>query len=298
MPLQLQGDGDCYLMYKMQSGDWSYPYRMYRVPTCKGAGDGCFIYCSCSTRFSFPCQVKQVLKDGVAFQDGRIRRGDRIVSVNGSSLSGLTNKEALLLLKNTGDNVTLELVRKIGRRASAAPTPMTSTLQSRRSSGEESKETSLPPSPPRVHRQRRQSSGECSKEGSKAPSPPTSRRWKRESVKDIGTVTRTKTLPRKLKSTVGVKVVDLHKGPTGLGMQLLGGTDTPNPVTVKEVFPGGPAHKSGKIHAGDIILEANGISFENLNHNEAIKTMKEFPQGKITLILRDRTATLGRTNPL
>ena len=217
--------------------------------------------------------------------------------MNGSSLSGLTNKEALLLIKNTGDNVTLELVRKIGRRASAVPTPMTSTLQSRRSSGDQSKESSLPPSPPKVRRQRRQSSGECSKEGSKAPSPPTFKRSRRESTKDIGTGARTRTLPRKLNSTVGVKVVDLHKGPTGLGMQLLGGADMPNPVTVKEVFPGGPAHKSGKIHAGDIILEANGISFEGLNHNEAIKTMKEFSQGKVTLLLRDRTATLGRTNP-
>lgn len=239
-----------------------------------------------------------MLEDGIAFKDGRIKRGDRIVSVNGKSLSGLTNKEALLVLKNAGDNVTLKLVRKIGRRTSCVPTPMASTLQSRRSSGDQSKEGSLPTSkqstPPKVRRQVRRGSGENSKEGSKASSPPSSRRWRRESVTDSH---RKATLPRTLKSTVGVKVVDLRKGPTGLGMQLMGGSDTPNPVTVKEVFPGGPAHKSGKIRAGDVILEANGISFEELNHDEAIKTMKGFPQGKVSIILRDRTATLGRSTP-
>ena len=242
-----------------------------------------------------------MLEDGIAFKDGRIKRGDRIVSVNDNSLSGLTNKEGLLLLKNSGDRVTLKLVRKIGRRTSCAPTPMASALQSRRSSGDQSKEGSLPTSrpqtPPKRLSQRRRGSAENSKEGSKASSPPSSRHWRRQSITNVGTESRKATLPRTLKSTVGVKVVDLRKGPTGLGMQLMGGSDTTNPVTVKEVFPGGPAHKSARIRAGDVILEANGISFETLSHDEAIKTMKGFPQGKVSIILRDRTATLSRSNP-
>ncbi len=92
---------------------------------------------------------------------------------------------------------------------------------------------------------------------------------------------------------VGVKVVELRKGPIGLGIQLMGGKDTADPVTVKVVFPAGPAHKSGKIHPGDTILEANGVSFEDLTHDEAIKTMKSFPQGKISLLMRDRMAVMA-----
>ena len=89
-------------------------------------------------------------------------------------------------------------------------------------------------------------------------------------------------------------MVELQKGPTGIGMQLHGGKEgTKVPITVKSVFPGGSAYKSGKIRAGDVILEANGISFENLTHEQAIATMKGFPQGKITLIVRDRSVVAG-----
>jgi len=131
----------------------------------------------------------------------------------------------------------------------------------------------------------------------KAPQLPEDNDSLKEQITQVGARVKVKWSAEKIGDLGCVKVVDLRKGPTGLGMQLMGGSDTPNPVTVKEVFPGGPAHKSGKIRAGDVILEANGISFEELNHDEAIKTMKGFSQGKVSIILRDRTATLGRSNP-
>ena len=104
------------------------------------------------------------------------------------------------------------------------------------------------------------------------------------------------TMPRKLSSTVGVKIVEMHKGPTGLGMQIRGGADSNLPIMVKVVFPGGPAHKSGKIHPGDLIFEVNSESFENLTHKEALDKLKSLPQGKVSLLVRDRTATLGRSS--
>ena len=104
------------------------------------------------------------------------------------------------------------------------------------------------------------------------------------------------TMPRKLSSTVGVKIVEMHKGPTGLGMQIRGGADSNLPIMVKVVFPGGPAHKSGKIHPGDLIIEVNSESFENLTHKEALDKLKSLPQGKVSLLVRDRTATLGRSS--
>lgn len=231
--------------------------------------------------------VKQVLSDGVAQRSGQIKRGDRILSVNNNNLANVSHKFALLLLKDAGSTVTLELSRKIGRRSSTATTPLGSVMQSRRSSGEQSKQTSRPgskkASPPTLRKRRhtKSSSGENSKGGSKDPSPPTVRRTRKESGA---------TLPRKLSSMVGAKAVELHKGPTGLGMQIQGGQDTSYPVTVKSVIPGGVAHKSGKIRVGDVIIEVNGISFEKLTHSEALKTVKAFPQGKVTLVMRDRFA--------
>ena len=238
--------------------------------------------------------------DCVAHKDGRLKRGDRIISVNGQSLVGLTYKEALKILKEAGLDVTLVIARKIGRRTSTINTPYMSTFQSRRGSGENSQQGSNPGSrqgsPPSA-RKRKHSSGENSRGESKGSSPKPSRRStisqrRRESISvDKG---ESKTLPRQLSSTLGVKLVELQKGPTGVGMQLHGGKEGANtPVTVKSVFPGGSAYKSGKIRTGDVILEVNGISFEHLSHEQAIATMKGFPQGKITLIVRDRSVAAG-----
>ena len=45
-----------------------------------------------------------------------------------------------------------------------------------------------------------------------------------------------------------------------------------------------------------MILEANSVSFENLTHAEALKTLKGFPQGQVHLIIRDRTAVAHTRN--
>ena len=234
-------------------------------------------------------QVRKVLPEGLVFKDGRVKRGDRIVSVNDHPLAGLTNKDALKLLKESGGEIKLEVARRLGQR-SQGPSPLHSQLQSRQSSGENTNE---PPSPA-VGRQRRESA---------PPTPPKapantlrsrSRRVSLSQVDDDPTRSRAVTMPRKLKSTEGVKIVELHKGPTGLGMNLKGGTDENMPIIVREVFPGGVAHRSGKIFPGDVIIEVNNDSFEMLTHRGALQKLKSYPQGKISLLVRDRMATLPR----
>ena len=66
----------------------------------------------------------------MAARDGRIKRGDRIASINGESLVGVPNKTVLLMLKNAQEELTLELVRKVVRKESVCSTPW-SGLQSR-----------------------------------------------------------------------------------------------------------------------------------------------------------------------
>ncbi len=71
-------------------------------------------------------QIRRILVGSVAQKDGRLKRGDRIVSVNGLSLCGLDEKSALLVLRDAtaGDRVELVISRKLGRRTSLSPTPM------------------------------------------------------------------------------------------------------------------------------------------------------------------------------
>ncbi|XP_072261558.1 tyrosine-protein phosphatase non-receptor type 13 isoform X4 [Pyxicephalus adspersus] len=53
--------------------------------------------------------VKAVIPKGAAEADGRIQKGDRVLSVNGTSLEGATHKQAVETLRNTGQVVTLLL---------------------------------------------------------------------------------------------------------------------------------------------------------------------------------------------
>lgn len=49
---------------------------------------------------------------GVAAQDGRIRKGDRILRVDGVSLKGQENMKAASVLRNSGNPVRLTLSRR------------------------------------------------------------------------------------------------------------------------------------------------------------------------------------------
>ncbi len=240
-----------------------------------------------------------MIAGGVAASDGRMKRGDRILSVNDQSVAGLSNKEALQLLKNAGEHVNLVMTRKVGRR-SRATTPLASARHSRQVSGDNSCTESRRMSPQRSPKipglRKATSSSEGSPEGSRGASPQHPRRHqRRKSVTAHGEVLtfrdKKSTLPRQIKGAkVGVHLVELHKGPTGLGLQLHGSADSTTPITVKAVLRGGPAFRSGKIHTGDEIIEVNGTSFESLTMQEAVKAMKSLPQGTVSIILRDHKA--------
>lgn len=66
-------------------------------------------------------QVKELVPGGVAARHGGIRRGDCILSVNRLSLSGLSTTEALTVLKQAGDHVTLVISRVAENWTSSCP---------------------------------------------------------------------------------------------------------------------------------------------------------------------------------
>lgn len=49
---------------------------------------------------------------GAAVEDGRLRRGDQLLTVNGQSLEGVTQSEAVELLRQTSGKVTLHVLSK------------------------------------------------------------------------------------------------------------------------------------------------------------------------------------------
>ncbi|XP_027133463.1 multiple PDZ domain protein isoform X4 [Larimichthys crocea] len=57
-----------------------------------------------------PIYVKTVFGKGAAAEDGRLKRGDQIMAVNGQTLEGVTHEEAVGILKRTKGSVTLTVL--------------------------------------------------------------------------------------------------------------------------------------------------------------------------------------------
>ncbi|KAM4738921.1 inaD-like protein [Anableps anableps] len=57
-----------------------------------------------------PIYVKTVFSKGAAAADGRLKRGDQILSVNGKSLQGVTHEQAVTVLKKQKGTVTLDVL--------------------------------------------------------------------------------------------------------------------------------------------------------------------------------------------
>ncbi|XP_062905223.1 multiple PDZ domain protein isoform X4 [Mobula hypostoma] len=57
-----------------------------------------------------PIYVKTVFTKGAAAEDGRLKRGDQIIAVNGQNLEGVTHEEAVSILKRTKGTVTLTVL--------------------------------------------------------------------------------------------------------------------------------------------------------------------------------------------
>ncbi|XP_030194446.1 multiple PDZ domain protein isoform X1 [Gadus morhua] len=57
-----------------------------------------------------PIYVKTVFGKGAAAEDGRLKRGDQIMAVNGVTLEGVTHEEAVGILKKTKGTVTLTVL--------------------------------------------------------------------------------------------------------------------------------------------------------------------------------------------
>ncbi|XP_055917205.1 uncharacterized protein LOC129949647 isoform X2 [Eupeodes corollae] len=85
-----------------------------------------------------------------------------------------------------------------------------------------------------------------------------------------------------------IKTITFYKGHgmKSLGFSIVGGRDSPKGnmgIFVKTVFPCGQASDDGELHAGDEIVEINGISVQDMSHIETISLFKNVREGAINL---------------
>merc|ERR1712024_321872 len=87
------------------------------------------------------------------------------------------------------------------------------------------------------------------------------------------------------------RTVVLKKEGTGLGFSLEGGKDSPlgdRPLTIKKIFTGGAADKTGVLKVGDEILTVNNTDCSKMSRIEAWNFMKKLNDGTATLVVRQK----------
>ncbi|XP_053112418.1 tyrosine-protein phosphatase non-receptor type 13 isoform X1 [Hemicordylus capensis] len=201
--------------------------------------------------------VKAVIPKGAAEADGRIQKGDRVLSVNGVTLEGATHKQAVEILRNTGQEVhlVLEKGQLPAVKVHAPVTPQcTPPIQPGQSTDRPLKKTS--------------------------------------SARDYNFVTDENMFEVKLvKNSSGLGFSFCREdsvSPEQPGSSI---------VRVKKLFPGQPAAESGQIEVGDVILKVNGASLKGLSQQEVISALRGTSPEVTLLLCRPLPGILPEIDP-
>lgn len=232
-------------------------------------------------------QVRQILSSSVTAQNGLVKKGDILLSVNGKSFKGLTNMEALTLLKNTPDRVTLVLCRPVGSRKherSHADREVFSDSEAWPTKEEMTKKilvntnNNTLPTLEQIPLDLAKHNGEHSKYD----------RLKKKLFSNSGSKSLKERL-QKVPQGPTVSEITLEKGASGLGFSLGGGQDSlygDAPIHVRYVFKDSVAGRSGKLRPGDEILEVNGQRVAYMTSADALELIRRLPYGPVFMKIR------------
>ncbi|XP_034563107.1 FERM and PDZ domain-containing protein 2 isoform X2 [Notolabrus celidotus] len=194
--------------------------------------------------------IRSLVPGGAAERDGRLRTGDRLLEVDGSSFQGFTHQQAVSCLSKTGEGVTLTVERQ-------------------------------PASVPRVSL-----SLDSSSIGSNQSIRTATSRVRINSCSTISTPPSTNSDQPRIYSFVNddnTQEVTLTKSANGLGFSfIMFELDPPTRdfgslVRIKELFPNQPAQQSGRIQEGDVLLAINGESLKEMSYPKVLKLFKNTP---------------------
>ncbi|XP_019482716.1 PREDICTED: multiple PDZ domain protein isoform X2 [Hipposideros armiger] len=204
--------------------------------------------------------IKSLTEHGVAAKDGRLKVGDQILAIDDEVVVGYPVEKFISLLKTAKTMVKLTI---------HAANPDSQTLDSAvgTANGEKKNSSLSPMVPP-----------------SGSPEPEPIRNTSRSSTPAIFASD-----PATCPIIPGCETtIEISKGRTGLGLSIVGGSDTLlGAIIIHEVYEEGAACKDGRLWAGDQILEVNGIDLRKATHDEAINVLRQTPQRVRLTLYRD-----------
>ncbi|XP_056646321.1 patj homolog [Diorhabda sublineata] len=219
--------------------------------------------------------VKSVNKGSAADLSGKIKVNDRIVEVDGQSLQGYTNFQAVEVLRNSGNVVKLCLERYLHG-------PKYEQLQQAIAASE-----IKPASPPDVSRFLKEEgtlilNGSNVHDSSQVHKENYNVFSKNEAINE-------EALQKKWQKIMGpdteIIIAQLTKfgEKGGLGISLEGTVDVEDGQEVRphhyirSILPEGPVGRNGTLKSGDELLEVNGHKLLGMNHHEVVSILKELP---------------------
>ncbi|CAI2357114.1 unnamed protein product [Caenorhabditis sp. 36 PRJEB53466] len=203
--------------------------------------------------------VTKIIEGGAALADGRMKKGDIIMSVNNTNCVGVEHEVAVNALKNSGNVVSLRLKRQredapipIGGNFGGSSSYLRSGITPSVSAGNlqhaiHSPSAPLhPPPPPPVHH---------------------------GSLSQLSVAQYRSTRPN-------THTIDLIKGERGLGFSIAGGRGNEHvkedtDIYVTKIIDDGAADLDGRLRVGDKILEVDNHSLVNVTHDIAVDVLKK-----------------------
>ncbi|XP_070336612.1 multiple PDZ domain protein isoform X2 [Odocoileus virginianus] len=204
--------------------------------------------------------IKSLTEHGAAAKDGRLKVGDQILAVDDEVVVGYPVEKFINLLKTAKTKVKLTV-------RAENPDSQATTSVTAAASGEKKSSPQSPVVPP-----------------PSSPEPEPMRSTSRSSTPAIFASD-----PATCPIIPGCETtIEISKGRTGLGLSIVGGSDTLlGAIIIHEVYEEGAACKDGRLWAGDQILEVNGIDLRKATHDEAINVLRQTPQRVRLTLYRD-----------
>ncbi|XP_034513391.1 tight junction protein ZO-3 isoform X3 [Ailuropoda melanoleuca] len=234
--------------------------------------------------------VSDVVPGGPA--EGRLQTGDHIVMVNGVSMESVTSTFAIQILKTCTKlaNITVKRPRKI-----QLPTTKASTSGRGHQDSDEADhgqgyegDTSSGSGRSWGERSRRPKAGRRSRAGSHGRRSPAGN----SEANGLALVSGFKRLPRQDVNMRPVKSVLVRRRESDEFGVTLG-----SQIFIKHITDSGLAARNRGLQEGDLILQINGVSSENLSLSDT-RRLIEKSEGKLTLlVLRDRGQFLVNIPP-
>ncbi|XP_038593924.1 tyrosine-protein phosphatase non-receptor type 13 [Micropterus salmoides] len=239
--------------------------------------------------------IASIVPDGPADKDGRIKPGGRLISLNKTSLEGVTFSDAATILQSSPEEVELIVSqpKQCLKDCKTSFNQSTLALALERGFGSQTtlSGTEYRPAVEELEEAITLSSMATPKQNRRLHIPVV----RIHDAKDMCSRS-----PSILSLKTGEQfTVELKKSSGSLGMSVAGGINTNvrfGGIYIKSLVPGGATEQDGRIQIGDRLLEVDGYNLRGVTHHQAVECLKRTGE-VVTLLLEREPAVILEPRP-